>query len=224
MIEEQITLAKNYSIRTTSKTVYQLGFWAAVLSFVFGMGFTIAAVAQLFGIPREPWQMVTLMTPSLFLAFSFVVLMVCIYIYAPQDRKVWGLAGVAFAVIYAALNATVYFVELTVVLPRILNGEAQTVALLSFTPFDSPMYAVDVFGYGIMAFSTLLIVPVFSRGKLERSIRWALFANGTLGSLIPLQMIFPVFLYLGGYPWSITFPLSTILLAVLFKRMVAIKA
>ncbi len=222
MFGEQTTSANNYPTSPAPKAVYQLGFWAAVLSFIFGIGFTIAAIAQLFGIPREPWQMVTLMTPSLFLALSFVVLMVCIYIYAPEDRRVWALAGVAFAVIYAALNATVYFVELTVVLPHILDGEAQAVALLVFTPFDSPMYAVDVFGYGIMAFSTLLIVPVFSRGKLERSIRWALFANGTLGSLIPLQMIFPVFLYLGGYPWSITFPLSTILLAVLFKRTAAI--
>jgi hypothetical protein len=200
--------------------VRQLGFWSAILSFVFGMGFAIAAVAQLFGIPGEPWQMVTLMAPSLFLALSFVVLMVCIHIYAQADRKVWSLAGLAFAVIYAALNATVYFVELTVVFPHVLHGQAQQVAPLAFTAFESPMYAIDVFGYGIMALSTLLIVPVFTGGRLEHTIRLALFANGILGILIPLQMLSPVFFYVAGAPWIVTFPTATALLALLFKRAV----
>jgi len=55
-------------------------------------------------------------------------------------------------------------------------------------------------------------------GKLERWIRVGLLAYGVTGYLIPMQIVFPAFLYLGGYPRAITFPLSTILLAVQFKR------
>jgi len=45
------------------------------------------------------------------------------------------------------------------VLPYLLRGDAQSVAMLEFTASDSPVRAVDEFGYGLMGLATLCVVP-----------------------------------------------------------------
>jgi hypothetical protein len=73
----------------------------------------------------------TLTFPSFWLALSFVILMISIYHYASDDRKIWGHIAVAFAIMYAALNAGVYFLQMTVVVPFMLNGQAEEVAFIT---------------------------------------------------------------------------------------------
>ena len=199
--------------------VVQLGFWAAVLSTVFAMAFNVAAILERLGVPAPPWDLIPLMAPSIFLALAFVVLMVCVHYYVPEERRVWTLVGLAFAIIYAVLVSIVYFVQLTVVLPRMLAGEGESVGVLLFTSFDSFMYALDVLGYGLMSLATLFAAWGFEGSKLERAIRRAMITNGVLAPIVPLQMIFPVLLFVSAI-WIVTLPLSTILLAILFRRAV----
>jgi hypothetical protein len=52
--------------------------------------------------------------------------------------------------------------------------------LLIFEPFDSFLYAVDVFGYSLMSVSTLFAAAVFKPRGIEGCIRVALRANGYL--------------------------------------------
>ena len=159
-----------------------------------------------------------LLTPSLLLGISFVVLMVSVHHLAEASTRIWSHVAVAFATIYATLISFVYYVQLAFVLPRLASGRTEGIELLFFEPFDSFLYAVDVYGYSLMSLSTLFAAPVFSGGGFERWIRWALIANGCLIPFLALQMYWPPLIW-GGALWAITFPAATWLLAVHFGRM-----
>lgn len=164
-----------------------------------------------------PFGIILLLTPSLLLAVSFVILMVSIHYYAPKTRKIWSHLGIAFAIAYAVLISIVYFVQLTLVVPRLIEGNIQDIQLLIFVPFDSFLYAVDILGYSFMSLSTLFAAWVFVDHKMERATRWFLFANGLIIPFLVFQMYFHSLIYIASV-WAITFPGATISLAILFKR------
>jgi hypothetical protein len=119
---------------------------------------------------------------------------------------------------YATLISIVYYVQLAFVIPRLARGDAAGIELLIFEPFDSFLYAVDVFGYSLMSLSTMFAAPVFKAQGIERWIRWALIANGCLIPFLALQMYYPPLIW-GASLWGITFPAATWLLAVHFSRL-----
>lgn len=199
--------------------VWRLGFWSAVFSAGLALAYIIAELSHLLGLlgPHDgPVSLVLRMTPSLLLAVAFIILMVSIHEYAAPDSKIWSHAGLAFAVVYAVLVSIVYFVELAVVIPHTLRGEAHKVALLIFGP-GTFMFAVDILGYGFMSLATLLAAAAFQHGRLDRWIRRAMIANGVLAPAIVLQIFYAPLWNLAAL-WVITFPLATVLLAVLFKK------
>ena len=179
------------------------------------MGYIVFQVADWAGLTPAPWSLMTLTFPSFWLALSFVILMISIYHYASDDRKIWAHIAVAFAIMYAALNAGVYFLQMTVVVPFILNGQAEEVAFITLK-MGTFIYGLDVLGYSLMSLATLFAAPVFVGGRLERWVRWSLIANGLLTPALLLQQNFPTFAI--AALWAITFPIATALLAVLFKR------
>jgi hypothetical protein len=153
------------------------------------------------------------------LALSFVILMISIYYYASDERKIWGHIALAVAIMYATLNTAVYFVQMTVVFPFTLSGQAEKVEFLRLvggTNIPSFMYGVDALGYSLMSIAMLFAAPVFVGRRLERWVRWSLITNGMLTPALLLQLNFPTF-SIAAF-WAITFPIATALLAVLFKR------
>lgn len=88
-----------------NKLISRFGFWSAILSFVFGVGYIVAQGADYAGIPGKPWDLITLMFPSIVLASSFVIMMVSIYYYASVERKIWSHVGVIFATITRSWSA-----------------------------------------------------------------------------------------------------------------------
>lgn len=193
----------------------RIGFWSAVLTFVFGMGYIVFQGADWAGLTPAPWHLITLTFPSFWLALSFVILMISIYYCASDDRKIWGHIAVALAIMYATLNAAVYFLQMTVVVPFILNGQADEVAFITLK-MGTFIYGLDVLGYSLMSLATLFAAPVFAGGRLERWIRWSMIANGLLTPALLLQQNLPTFAI--AALWAITFPVATALLAVFFKR------
>jgi len=109
-------------------------------------------------------------------------------------------------------------VQLAFVIPRLAQGRAEGIQLLIFEPFDSFLYAVDVFGYSLMSLSTLFAAAAFRAQGIERWIRWALVANGCLIPFLALQMYYPPLIW-GGSLWAITFPTASWLLAIHFSRL-----
>jgi hypothetical protein len=63
-----------------------------------GMGLTpvstpVAGVlGMVVGLPR-PWDVVLPIAPSLLLAPTFVVMMICVHYAAPEDKRVWSHTG-----------------------------------------------------------------------------------------------------------------------------------
>jgi hypothetical protein len=212
--------APNTSVRT-------LGLWSAVLCTIFSLAYVVAQLGEwmgLFGSAGGPHSrsttlgLIVLLTPSLLLGVSFVVLTVSIHYSAETSGRIWSHLAVVFASMYATLISIVYYVQLAFVIPRVARGDAEGIQLLIFEPFDSFLYAVDVFGYSLMSLSTLFAAAVFRAPGLERWIRSALIANGCLIPFLALQMYYPPLIW-GGSLWGITFPAATWLLAVHFSRL-----
>jgi hypothetical protein len=216
--------ATSASAVARDRMVKQVGLWAAILTAVFALGWEVAeTLATGFNIPAGVRAGVGRFAPSLFLALSYVALMVAIREQAPAERRIWPAAAVPFATIYAALNATVYFVQLTLVIPHQLAGNLGDLA-----PFvlqaGRYLFAVDVFGYALMSLAAAVAAPAFagSRSRLERWIFWLLLANAPFAVAGPLVMMFTSqgvsLMVLWAAIWTLLIPVPAILLAVLFRR------
>ena len=204
-----------------------VGFWSAVLATLFSLTYVVGQLAEWAGwlgsqggpeSASTPLGIVVLLTPSMLLGSSFLVLMICVHQLAPPERRVWSHAATAFATIYTALISVVYFVQLTLVGPRIAAGRTEGIEMFLFLPFDSFLYAVDILGYSFMSVATLFAAMVFTGAGLEKVVRGLLIANGLLLPFIALQMYFHPLIWIAAL-WAVTFPASTCSLALLFRRV-----
>ena len=113
---------------SASTAVRRLGFWSAVLTAVFAAAFFAVGIATPVRSISYPYVASFIpvdylwMYPAFLLAPTFVVLVACIHSYAADDRKVFSQIAVAFAVVYATVITTDYFIQWTVVEPSILSG------------------------------------------------------------------------------------------------------
>jgi hypothetical protein len=210
-----------------SRSTKVVGFWSAVLATVFSLVYVVAQLAEWLGwlgsaggpeSASTPLGLFILLTPSLLLGSAFLVLVVSIHQLAAHDRKVWSHAAVAFATMYAALISIVYFVQLTLVAPRIAEGRIAGIEAFLFVPFDSFLYAVDILGYSFMSVATLFAAQVLTGKGIERVARFWLTANGLLLPFLVLQMYVHPLIWIASL-WAITFPASTWSLAILFRRL-----
>lgn len=215
-----------------SASTKAVGFWSAVLATVFSITSDVGQLAEWLGLlgsrggpesSSTPLGLVVLLTPSLFLGSSFLVLAVSVHQLAPPGRRIWSHAAVAFATAYTVLISLNYFVQLTLVAPRLARGHVQGIEAFLFVPFDSFLYAVDILGYSFMSVATLFASRVFTGDGLHRTARWFLTANGLLLPFIALQMYFHPLIW-GASLWAVTFPGSTWTLAILFRRITAVSA
>ena len=216
-----MTNAQGFSASTRSA-----GYWSAVAATFFSIVYVIAQLFEWQGMlgsgggPESSSTVlgiVLLLAPSFFLAPSFLVLIASIHSQAPPARKVWSLAATGFATIYATLVSTVYFVQLTLVAPRMTRGNTEGIEPFLFIPFDSFLYAVDILGYSFMSLATLFAASTFTGEGLRKLIRYLLVANGLLLPFIALQMYWHSLLWIASL-WAVTFPASTIALAVYFRN------
>src|SRR5512140_3090471 len=120
------------------RTASRLGFWfamlmAAIATIALGFAVTTLPMSGPFcrsGCVTYPYEAVAAfvphdyvwMYPAIFMVPIFVVLMVCIHNYAPDDRKIFSQAGLAFALIYSTAMSINYFIQIQVMQPSILKG------------------------------------------------------------------------------------------------------
>lgn len=110
--------------------------FAAVICFALSMLFDLHAGSYFF---------------SMFIAFSFV-LMMCGYAYfAEQEVKLAGYAAVVFSAIYTAIILLVYFAQLTTV--RYSDLTPQAAGLLDFQQCGL-LFNYDLLGYAVMSLAT----------------------------------------------------------------------
>ena len=198
--------------------VSHIGFWSALLTAVLGMAWALASfTSNILGLLPQPWGLDAQMVPSLFLAPVFVVLLVCVQHRTPVERRIWSSIAVPLGAVYAALCGTVYFVELTLVIPHQLSGNVGNLGVLVFG-VGTFLYAVDVFGYWFLSLAAAFAAPAFGGSRLENWIRWLLLTNWLFVVILtPVMMFWPQFSFL-WVVWVFMIPVSAILMTVLFKR------
>jgi hypothetical protein len=113
---------------------------------------------------------------SILIAFSFVPMVSAFSGFAPEERRVAGRAAVAFAAMYAVLNASVYFIQLTTVVGAQLPDESTN--LIDYRKFGM-MFAIDMLGYGLMAASTFFAGLSFrAADRADKWLKGLLLAHG----------------------------------------------
>lgn len=189
------------------QTIMSLGFWTSIIT-------TVLVIFS--GITATIAVKIPSLISGILLVPAFTVLMVCFYEYAPPERKIYGLIGIVFTLGYTVLIGFNYFMQLTLV--------RQNLYAVEFA-MDNPksvMWVIEVLGYGFMGLATLFASWVFKSGKLETAIRWLFIINGILGigGMIGYAAGLNIDVLWGGLiAWDIVMPASSILLAILFKKV-----
>ena len=194
-------------------SINKMGFITAILSVIFGIGYSIAQILATAQVIPHPLDLFWLFLPSLFLAPSFLIAIICLHYAASASLKIWTNIGVAFVVLYCADVSMVYFVQLTVVVPAQLKGSIDEKNVLLFIP-KTFLMSVDCLGYFFMSLSTFFSAFAF------RNIRWlyqGLLWNGALMPVLVLAFFYPTFYYIGAL-WMITFPFAMINAARFFRN------
>jgi hypothetical protein len=232
---------QNSATANTTLTINKIGWWSAVLTSIGSLGYGVAVIAVLVSsltiqssTPAQGWsgidaflaafqpiQMLPVI-PSLFLAPAFTALMVSIHSYAAQDKKIWGLLGLAFTLIYATMAAINYMIQLLPVWRSLDNGETDGLAMFVLGNPHSIFWGL-AYAYIFMNLGMLFCAPVFTGSPLEKRIRLLFILNGA-SAVVTLASAFldsPAFYLLGSLViWCPVFTAATISVAVLFARMI----
>lgn len=186
--------------------VGKIGFWSAIFVTVFIAISGVTSSALIYLVSNFSGFIVTCL---------FLILIICIYYTAPEDKKILGHIGLSFAIMYATMISLNYFIQLTFVQFGAFNTD-----IFSITNPQSLMMTIEVLGYFFMGLSTLFIAPIFHSGRLEQSIRWLFVLNGILGigGAIGFALNLDWRILIGGLLfWTIMMAGTTALLAYWFK-------
>jgi hypothetical protein len=201
--------------------VYKAGFWSGTAAFIATIAFTAVQILQLFGAIRYPWDEISIYGFSFCIVIPFMLEMLALHYVAPADKKFWSHAALLFTVLYVLFVTANYIVQLATVIPMTLKGAGEEIALLRQTP-HSLFWDFDAMGYIFMGFAALFAVPVFKKQGIQKWTRYLFLVHGLITTpLIAFVYFYPDFsdsLLLIGIPWSITAPLSMLLLALMFKK------
>lgn len=113
---------------------------------------------------------------SMFIAFSFV-LMMCGYAYfSEKEVKLAGYAAMTFAAIYTVIILLVYFAQLTTVR---LNDLTQEAAVLLDFQQCGLLFNYDLLGYAVMSLATFFAgLTVKPQTKTDRWLKYLLMVHG----------------------------------------------
>lgn len=133
------------------------------------------------------------MFPAIILTLLYLVLVTSLYEYAPLTQKIFGRLGLAFAVIATGTLVVNYFVQISVIQPSVLRGEADGISILTQYNDHGLFIALEEIGYILMSLSFLCLAGVFTRGlKGEGFMKWMFIASFILVmlSLLIISIIY----------------------------------
>ena len=113
---------------------------------------------------------------SMFIAFSFV-LMMCSYAYfSKEETKVAGITAVGFATMYTAIISLVYFTQITTVQNDSLTKQATKI--LDYQQFGL-FFNYDMLGYAFMSLATLFAgLTVETKSTASKWLKGLLLVHG----------------------------------------------
>jgi hypothetical protein len=213
----------------------RLGFWSAICATIVSAIFMIVLIYTLVISPinwdwhgveayvpvfaQQHWQMLAFVIPCFLIAPSYLIMASCIYRLTPENKKILSLLGVVFAVAYLAQITANYYLQMTAVSQSMTAGQLDGVAMFAFGNLNSVFWAMEALGYTWLSISMIFVGLLFTGGWKETAIKWIFVVNGILGAIAPIQAVLqlntpPISLLL----FAVTFPVSTILIALLFHQ------
>jgi hypothetical protein len=217
---------------TPQKPAIILGFWSAIFASVLMILFVLTAIATSLMLPMKAWNGIQTYAenfnfldmasfiPAFFLAPTMVILIACINAIASESKKIFSQIGLAFAIVYATIIPTNYYLQLFVVRLNLQDGTLEGLSILAQPNLHSIFFALETLGYGFLSLATLFVSLVFTSGKLEVWMRTLFIVSGAVGIFGVLIAPFdqPYLIFAGLGIWSLAFPISTILLSIFFRR------
>ena len=203
-----------------NKTVHKVGFWSGIIAFVSTVAFTVVQILQLLEVLNYPLDEILIYGFSLCIVIPFLLEMLALHYIVPTEKKFWSHAALIFTVLYVAFVTANYVVQLATVIPMTLQGASDEILILRQTP-HSLFWDFDAIGYTFMGFATLFAVPIFEKQGFQRWVRYSFLVHSLVTPLIVFVYFYPNFsekLLLIAIPWSITAPVSMLLLAIMFKK------
>lgn len=187
----------------------RLGFWTGAFTVILTLWFAIA-----FGlyqpILHAPWHDIKTyadifssgpylawVIPCLFLTVSFLTMITCLYTFARDEKKIYGLLSLVFALAYTAILSSTYYIQLVVVDYNLSNHTTEGLSLWLFAntyPHSLPG-ALEGIGYGFMSLSLISASRIFSGDKLSIWLRWTFMLSGLTGLIVFTDPIFPLPLF-----------------------------
>lgn len=176
----------------------RLGYWVAITTAVLGV---VTAVVAVTTPPRSgpmcrlavcvtyPYTDVAAyvprdylwLYPALALAVTFLLLVAVLVAAASSARRAQAVAAVSFSVLGVTLLIVDYGLQLFVVVPSLLAGEARGLTLLSQYNPHGVFIALENLGYATIAVGFVLLgLTLTGRDPLVRISRWVLFGGGVL--------------------------------------------
>jgi len=210
----------------------KLGFWSALiiafLVILIDVGMIASAILfpmttitsiEAYAASFSSLQMLPFI-PSLALAPVFIVLMICIYRSASEEKRLFGQLGFSFAIVCAAILSLHYYIQLTVVQQGLLNND-----LAGLWQFAAPnpysfFWTLAALGYGFMGFSLIAAAPIFVE-KSDRNIKWLFNANGIIGVVFLIGNALGIFAVniFASFIWGVLFPIAALLMAKRFRNL-----
>jgi hypothetical protein len=207
------------------KNVYKAGFWFGIFAFGSNAAFVVVQTLQLLGILRKPYDEIFIYGFSLCIVVPFLLEMLALHYVTPFEKKFWSHAALIFTIMYSVFVTANYVVQLATVIPMTHKGLSDQIRLLVQTP-HSLFWDFDAIGYICMGLATLLAIPVFEKKGFQKWVRMSFLANALVTPLIAFVYFYPEFserLLLLGIPWTITAPMSMLLLAIMFIKNIRIE-
>lgn len=230
------------NVQTMNRVAARLGFWAATLSALCFVVYTVAFVAIVRSGPLPQWTnlaeyVATVQQTDRFwahlaqlsmLLFAplFVVLLHSIHEGAPLEKKALSRIAISFGLVFAAFFSMHYFVQLTTVRLGIARGATEGLEQFIQLRPNAAITAISMLGSSLfLGLSSLFVAPVFAGDRLQRTLRAIFLGNGIicLGSAVAyvLDRVMAVFLLttfgLGGAVMIVT-----VSLALLFRRSLGV--
>jgi hypothetical protein len=186
-----------------------MGYWSSIVLVVIGIGYVIALAAGFarhgFSEPITDPVLAVMEVLTLLSAPAIVCLAAAIYSEATADRKLAGLVGVAFTLMFAGITSAVHFAELTA------GRQAGDFGIA----WPSRVYAVELLAWDVfLGISFIALAATFARIGARRRLRnvmmtcgW-LCLVGTVGPVVGnmrLQLI-------GVFGYAVVLPFAAFLL------------
>ncbi len=145
----------------------KIGMYGSAINLISIIGF---AVSMLVGFNMGSYF------SSMFIAFSFVLIMCGYAFFSEKKCKLAGYIGAVFAAIYVAIILLVYFAQLTTVRMSELTEQAEMI--LDFQKMGL-MFNYDLLGYALMALSTFFAgLTVNAQAKSDKWLKGLLMIHG----------------------------------------------